>query len=110
MRDFSFHTPTSLEEAIQLLDQHGDNARPMAGGTALINFMKQGLLTTEHLVSLERIPGLAEISAQPDGLHIGALVRHRDVKALLVDLDRMAGEDRLVAGAAARVVRSALDR
>src|SRR5579864_1909527 len=80
MRDFSFHTPTSLEEAIHLLDQYGDNARPMAGGTALINFMKQGLLTTEHLVSLERIPGLAEISAQPDGLHIGALVRHRDVE------------------------------
>ncbi len=58
MRDFAFHTPTGLAEALDLLETYGETARPMAGGTALVNFLKQGLLTTEHLVSLERIDGL----------------------------------------------------
>src|SRR5690348_15366432 len=80
MRDFAFHTPASLGEALSVLDQYADNARPIAGGTALVNFMKQGLLTAEHLVSLERIPGLARITEDTDGIHIGALTRHRDVE------------------------------
>jgi carbon-monoxide dehydrogenase medium subunit len=80
MRDFAFYAPASLGEALSILDRHGDNARPIAGGTALVNFLKQGLLTTEHLVSLESIPGLAEITEDADGLHIGALARHRDVE------------------------------
>jgi len=80
MRDFAFHTPTGLAEALDLLETYGETARPMAGGTALVNFLKQGLLTTEHLVSLERIDGLNEIRLEPDGIHIGALVRHRDVE------------------------------
>jgi carbon-monoxide dehydrogenase medium subunit len=80
MRDFVFHTPTTLAEALTLLGTYGDAARPMAGGTALVNFLKQGLLTTEHLVSLERVPGLSEIRLESDGIHIGALARHRDVE------------------------------
>lgn len=80
MKDFEFHTPGQLSEALGLLEAHGEAARPMAGGTAVVNFLKQGLLTTEHLVSLERIPGLADIRLEPDGIHIGALVRHREVE------------------------------
>lgn len=80
MRDFEFHSPTHLPEALELLETYGESARPMAGGTALVNFLKQGLLTTEHLVSLERIDGLSEIRLEPDGIHIGALVRHREVE------------------------------
>ena len=80
MSDFEFHSPTHLPEALELLETYGESARPMAGGTALVNFLKQGLLTTEHLVSLERIDGLSEIRLEPDGIHIGALVRHREVE------------------------------
>jgi len=80
MRDFAFHTPTHVSEALELLDRYGEAARPMAGGTALVNFLKQGLLTTEHLVDLERLPGLSEIRIESEGIHIGALVRHRDVE------------------------------
>jgi aerobic carbon-monoxide dehydrogenase medium subunit len=80
MRDFAFHTPTHISEALQLLDTYGDAARPMAGGTALVNFLKQGLLTTEHFVSLEHVPDLADIRLESDGIHIGALARHRDVE------------------------------
>jgi carbon-monoxide dehydrogenase medium subunit len=80
MRDFAFHTPATLSDALELLERHGESARPMAGGTALVNFMKQGLLTTDHLVSLERVAGLSEIRLEADGIHIGALVRHRAVE------------------------------
>jgi carbon-monoxide dehydrogenase medium subunit len=80
VRDFDFHTPTTLTEALELLEAYGEDARPIAGGTALVNFLKQGLIAAEHLVSLERIPGMAHIAAEPDGLHIGALTRHRDVE------------------------------
>ena len=80
MRDFAFHTPTNISEALQLLEQYGEAARPMAGGTALVNFLKQGLLTTEHFVSLEHLPGLSDIRLEADGIHIGALARHRDVE------------------------------
>jgi aerobic carbon-monoxide dehydrogenase medium subunit len=80
MRDFAFHTPTHMSEALQLLETYGEAARPMAGGTALVNFLKQGLLTTEHFVSLEHLPGLSDIRLEADGIHIGALARHRDVE------------------------------
>jgi aerobic carbon-monoxide dehydrogenase medium subunit len=80
MKDFAFETPTSLDEALEMLESFGEDARPMAGGTALVNFLKQGLITAEHLVSLEHVPGMAQITSQPDGLHIGALTRHRDVE------------------------------
>jgi aerobic carbon-monoxide dehydrogenase medium subunit len=80
MKDFAFHTPTTLSEAFGLLETYGEAARPMAGGTALINFLKQGLLTTEHFVSLEHLPGLSDIRLESDGIHIGALARHRDVE------------------------------
>lgn len=80
MRDFAFHTPTHIGDALQLLETYGEAARPMAGGTALVNFLKQGLLTTEHFVSLEHLPGMADIRLESDGIHIGALTRHRDVE------------------------------
>ena len=80
MRDFVFDMPTSLDEALEMLETYGEDARPMAGGTALVNFLKQGLIAAEHLVSLERIPDMARIASESDGLHIGALTRHRDVE------------------------------
>jgi carbon-monoxide dehydrogenase medium subunit len=80
MRDFQFHTPGTLDEAIGLLDRHGEDARPMSGGTAMVVLMKQSLLAADHIVSLETIPGLDSIRVEGDELHIGALVRHRDLE------------------------------
>jgi carbon-monoxide dehydrogenase medium subunit len=80
MNDFQFHTPATLDGALDLIAQYGDDARPMAGGTALVNLMKQSLVNAGHIVSLERIPGLDRIRVEPDGLHIGALVRHYDLE------------------------------
>jgi carbon-monoxide dehydrogenase medium subunit len=80
MRDFQFHAPTTLDEALSLLEQYGEAARPIAGGTALVVLMKQSLVDAEHLVSLERISGLSAIFVQGDELHIGGLARHADVE------------------------------
>jgi carbon-monoxide dehydrogenase medium subunit len=80
VRDFYFHTPTTLDDAFGLLEEHGEDARLFAGGTALVVLMKQSLVAAEHLVSLQRVPGLDGIRVDTDGLHIGALTRHRDVE------------------------------
>ena len=80
MRDFYFYAPTTLNEALDLLDEHQDDGRPMAGGTALVVMMKQSLLEADHLISLARVPGLSGVRVEADGLHIGALTHHREVE------------------------------
>lgn len=80
MRDFYFYSPTNLDEALTLLAEHQDDGRPMAGGTALVVLMKQSLVDADHFISLARVPGLSDIRSEADGLHVGALARHRDVE------------------------------
>ena len=53
---FDYHAPASLEEALGLLAQHGDDAKLIAGGTALVILMKQRLVRPAALVSLARVP------------------------------------------------------
>ncbi len=76
MIDFEFHSPNSLEEVFQLLESHGDDARVMAGGTALVIQMKQRLVQPEHVISLQRVSGLDAITAHSNGsagVRVGAL-------------------------------------
>jgi carbon-monoxide dehydrogenase medium subunit len=51
MRSFDYLEPTTLEEACTLLERHGDEARPIAGGTSLIIWMRQHLLNPTVVVS-----------------------------------------------------------
>jgi aerobic carbon-monoxide dehydrogenase medium subunit len=76
---FEYDEPTTIDEALQILAQHGDDARVIAGGTALINLMKQRLVQPAHVVGLRQIPGLNVINRNGD-LHIGALATHRAVE------------------------------
>ena len=80
MRDFIYHAPTSLEEALSLLDQYGEDARPIAGGTAMVNLLKQNLVYADHLVGLSKVPGLRGITRSNGDLRIGALTKHREVE------------------------------
>lgn len=80
MQDFFFHIPESQEEALVLLDQYGEDARVMAGGTALVVLMKQSLVQAEHLVTLKGIQGLNHIIQDNGELRIGAMARHREVE------------------------------
>jgi carbon-monoxide dehydrogenase medium subunit len=77
MIDFDFQAPTSLEEACAVLQQRGDEARVIAGGTALVILMKQRLVRPELVVSLRRIPELQRLAAENGTLRVGATVTHR---------------------------------
>jgi aerobic carbon-monoxide dehydrogenase medium subunit len=72
--------PRSLDEAIGVLQAHGDEARAIAGGTALTILLRQGLVRPEALVSLGGIPGLNGIERNDGELSLGALVTHRQVE------------------------------
>ncbi len=75
---FDYVAPTSLEEAISLLDAHGHDAKVIAGGQSLIPLMKFRFASPAVLVDINGIPGLDGIAEGDGGLRIGALVRHKD--------------------------------
>jgi carbon-monoxide dehydrogenase medium subunit len=76
---FSYVEPTDLDGVLAALQQHGDEAKLIAGGTGLVNLMKQRLVQPEYVVSLRRVGGLDGISANGE-LHLGALCTHRAVE------------------------------
>jgi carbon-monoxide dehydrogenase medium subunit len=80
MHDFDLHVPTTLHEATALLDQHGEDARLMAGGTGLVQLMKLRLSQPAHVVGLFRVSGLDAIEERNGELRIGALVTHRQLE------------------------------
>jgi carbon-monoxide dehydrogenase medium subunit len=80
MNDFQYHTPHSLAEAFALLRDFGDDIRIIAGGTALVLFMKQRLAQPGHLLSLQKIPALDGIAATRAGIQLGAMCTHRKVE------------------------------
>jgi carbon-monoxide dehydrogenase medium subunit len=74
--DFEFHNPASLDDALELLDRYGDDARLMAGGTALVLQMKQRFAQPAHVIglrSLAQSDGLGAVEESGEGLRIGAL-------------------------------------
>ena len=72
MIPFTYLEPSSLEEALALLAQHGDDAKVIAGGTGLVNLMKQRLVRPAFVIGLRALKGLEGVEAK-DGLRIGAL-------------------------------------
>ncbi len=77
MNAFQFLTPSTLEEALDLLQEHGEDAKIMAGGTALVIMLKQRLVVPDVVISLDRVAGLADIAADQQALRIGGLATHR---------------------------------
>lgn len=80
MNAFQFLTPSTLEEALDLLREHGEDAKIMAGGTALVIMLKQRLVVPDVVISLDRVPGLADIAADQNTLRLGGLATHRAVE------------------------------
>jgi carbon-monoxide dehydrogenase medium subunit len=70
---------TSVAHAIELLEQLGEDARPVAGGHSLLPMMKLRLAAPEALVDLNDIPELQGIRIEGDEIVVGAMTRHRDV-------------------------------
>jgi aerobic carbon-monoxide dehydrogenase medium subunit len=75
---FDYHRPESLDEALRLLSEL-DDAKVLAGGQSLIPVMKLRLAAPEHLVDINRVPGLDGIEERDGGLRVGALARHNQV-------------------------------
>jgi 4-hydroxybenzoyl-CoA reductase subunit beta len=70
---FEHHAPESLDDALALLGELGDDAKLIAGGTDLLPNMKHGLFEPEHLISLARITELRGITIDGDELVLGAM-------------------------------------
>ena len=75
---FSYYCPATIEEAVSLLDQYGDDGKVLAGGQSLMPLMSLRLARPAVIVDLNRIAGLDGVADNGnDGLSIGALMRQR---------------------------------
>jgi carbon-monoxide dehydrogenase medium subunit len=78
---FDYRAPTTVEEALSHLAEHGYDAKVIAGGQSLIPMMNFRLVQPAMLVDLNNIPDLAYIRAdEKGGLQLGALTRHHQVE------------------------------
>jgi aerobic carbon-monoxide dehydrogenase medium subunit len=84
---FDYVAPRSLDEVLDLLAEHGDEAKVLAGGQSLIPVLKLRLGEPSLLVDINRLDGLGDIGEDGGQLRVGALARHRDAErsALLRD-------------------------
>lgn len=78
---FTYHRPASLADAVKLLSDFGDEARPLAGGHSLVPMMKLRLATPGHLVDLHDVPGLKGIRHDGDRVIIGAMTTQHELLA-----------------------------
>ena len=74
---FRYFAPTTTDEALALLAEHADSAKLLAGGQSLVPVMNFRLAAPSVLIDLNRVPELAYIRKQDDGLHVGAMTRQR---------------------------------
>jgi carbon-monoxide dehydrogenase medium subunit len=77
---FDYQAPASLEEALGLLAERGDDAKIMAGGQSLIPLLKLRFAQPALVIDIGRLPEMAGIARQNGHLAIGALARHVDIE------------------------------
>ena len=78
-RQFEYHAPQTVPEAIALLQKFGDTAKLLAGGHSLIPMMKIRFAEPEHLVDLGRVAELRGIREKGKELRIGAMTTENDL-------------------------------
>ncbi len=80
---FSYHRPTSVDEAVQMLvelEQDANGAKVLAGGQSLVPLMSMRLAAPGHLIDINHLPGLATVEVSDTDVRVGALARHRQVE------------------------------
>lgn len=76
---FDYHRPTEMNEVIALLEEHGDDARVMAGGHSLIPMMKLRMADVPHLIDLQDVGGLNGITIEGGRITLGAMVTQHEL-------------------------------
>lgn len=76
----ALHTPDVVEEVLELLAEHGEDAKLVAGGTAFTILWRAGLISAGHLISCSQLPGLDRIEADDGAVLFGALARLRSAE------------------------------
>ncbi len=74
---FEYHSPRTVDEAVALLREYGDDAKVLAGGQSLVPLMNMRLARPAVVVDINRIESLAYIRDEDGGLRFGALTRQR---------------------------------
>ena len=84
---FDYHRPNSVEEAVALLAEHGDEGRLLAGGHSLIPMMKLRLANPSHLIDLRAVAKLKGIEDAGGAIRIGAMTTQAEIigSALLAE-------------------------
>jgi aerobic carbon-monoxide dehydrogenase medium subunit len=77
---FSYRRAASVEEALDLVAEHGDEAKFLAGGHSLLPLMKLRLALPEVVVDIGRLRDLSYVTDGGDHIAVGALTRHHDVQ------------------------------
>ena len=77
---FEYHRPEVLQEALGLMAEHGDQARPLAGGQSLVPLLAMRRVRPGHIVDLHRVAELRQVSVADGRVRIGAMARQRDLE------------------------------
>jgi CO/xanthine dehydrogenase FAD-binding subunit len=96
---FEYDRPTSLDEALALLAEHGPDGKVLAGGQSLLPLLSMRLAAPGRLIDINSLTELAYVRTEPDGVRVGALARH---SAVLADVPARQSQP-LLAGALACV-------
>ena len=79
--EFEYFLPRTVDEALELLARHGDDAKILAGGQSLLPMMKLRIASPRYLVDVNGIEALTGLRHEGDRLVMGALCRHADIAA-----------------------------
>lgn len=76
---FDYHAPTTLDEAVRLLGDSGEDVKVLAGGQSLIPVLRLRLAAPETVIDLGRVDELRGVRLDGDTLVLGAMTSHHDV-------------------------------
>lgn len=96
---FEYYRPKDMAGVLSILEEHGDDARVMAGGHSLIPMMKLRMADVPHLIDLQDVGGLSDIDVATDRIRIGAMVTQHDI----IDNDALAAAAPILREAALQI-------
>ena len=77
---FEYHVPDSIEQALDLMSQHADEAKILAGGQSLVSAMNFRVIQPSVVIDLNRVAELSYIRAEGDVIRVGSMARERHLE------------------------------